>query len=329
MLETESQSQEETEKTARRFGFLGRAKIRYAVILILALIVFTLGIMIANYRFPSFFELAVEGDQPGIMFTRTLIRVSEEMTSNWLPNDKIWPTALVDNVPNYQLGELEGIRYSVRVLRDKLSRLRTTDKIDGDAEAAFVFFSNDPKKWILPSAESKFKDGVKSLKAYEKRLAAGQADFYPRADNLNELLDQYVSLLGGVTTRLSNAPKQKKTVLSEETAGDQYTKGEKQVRVHVPWTQIDDNFYYAQGVAYVLRQMMVAVNHDFANILEVKKAGELVVRIIQVLDESQFEPIVILNGSRGSIWANHSLHLQSLLEDARQKIRSLQDMLKS
>lgn len=292
-----------------------------------ALVVFSIVVMILNYRFPKFFDVQDDKDKPGLVFTETLVKITGDMTERWLPNDKVYPTIFLDNPQNFQLGQLEAVRYTTRVLRDKLSRLRTTDKIDSDAEAAFVFFSNDPLKWILPSAESKYKAGVKSLKAYESRVAAGAANFYPRADNLNELIDQYVSLLGGVNTRLSNAPRQKGKVLSEETAGDQFTQGEKYVKVNVPWTEIDDNFYYAQGVAYVLRQMMIAVQHDFKNIIELKKADELVQRIIDVLDESQFEPIIVLNGKRGSIFANHSLQLQSLLEDTRQKMRSLQDMI--
>ncbi len=308
-------------KKSRRTGLI-------VLVVVAVFFVATVVIMIANYRFPSFFTLEGDYEKPGVLFADTLIKMSEDMTANWLPNDKLYPTIFLDNPQNFQLGELETIRYGTRVLRDKLSRLRTTDQIDKDAENAFVFFSNDAKKWILPSAESKYKKGVASLKAYRDNLISGQTNFYPRSDNLVELLDQYASILGGVNTRLSNAPRQKGKVLSEETAGDSFTDGEKYVRVHVPWTKIDDNFYYGQGVAFGLRQMMVAVQHDFKNILEVKKAEELVVRIIDILDQSQFEPLIVLNGKRGSIFANHSLQLQSLLEDARQKIRSLQDMVR-
>ena len=314
---------------------LGRAKEEgrswgaLIAVVIAVLIVVYVVIAIANYSFPKFVDVQVEADKPGLAFTETLIVMTTEMSERWLPNDKIYPTILLDNPQNFQLGELEAVRYSTRVLRDKLSRLRTTDKIDLDVEGAFVLFSNDPFKWILPSSESKFKSGVGRLEAYRDRLLKGEADFYPRADNLNELLDQYVSLLGGVNTRLSNAPRRKQKVLSEETAGDQYTSGEKYVQVHVPWTELDDNFYYGQGVAYGLRQMLVAVRIDFHNILEVKKATELLDRIIEVLDQSQFEPLIVLNGRRGSIFANHSLQLQSLLEDSRQKMRSLQDMIEN
>lgn len=293
-----------------------------------AAVLFCLVVMIINYKFPAFFEVTAK-QKPGLALTRTLIQITEEMTDNWLPNDKVWPTIFLDNPQNFQLGELEAVRYTVRVLRDKLTRIRTTDKIDVDAEAAFVYFSNDPFKWILPSAESKYLAGVKSLKSYEERLSNGNAEFYPRGDSLTDLLDQYTSLLGGINTRLANAPRRSWKVLSEETAGDAYTRGEKLVEVKVPWTQIDDNFYYAQGAAYVIRQVMLAIRYDFKDILHVKKAEELVDRIIQVLNESQFEPIIVLNGDRGSIMANHSLQLQSLLEDTRQKLGSLQSVVRN
>ncbi|MBW2052775.1 MAG: DUF2333 family protein [Deltaproteobacteria bacterium] len=285
-------------------------------------------IMIANYRFPSFFSVQPDQGAVGLTSTKTMISLVEKMNRRWLPNDKFYPTIFLDNPQNFQLGLLESLRYVTRVFRDKVTRLRTTDKIDSDMENAFVFFSNDPFKWILPSAESKFKAGERSLRDYEARLLAGEAKFYPRADNLNEIIGQFVSLLGGVNTRLSNAPRRKNKTISEETAGDEFTKGEQRVHTRVPRTKIDDNFYFARGVAYGIRHMMIAMKYDFDNIFKVKNAEELLDRVIEVLDESQFEPLVVLNGSRGSIFANHSLQLMSLLEDARQKMRSLQDMIR-
>ncbi|MBW2060033.1 MAG: DUF2333 family protein [Deltaproteobacteria bacterium] len=292
------------------------------------LVVICVVIMIANYRFPSFFEVQADQEAVGLASTRTIITLSEKMTKRWLPNDKFYPTIFLDNPQNFQLGLLESVRYTTRVFRDKLTRLRTTDKIDPDMEKAFIYYSNDPFKWIMPSAESKFRAGEKSLRDFEARLLAREAYFYPRADNLNEILNQYASLLGGVNTRLSNAPRRKDRVLSAETAGDEFTKGEKRVHIKVPRTKIDDNFYFARGVAYGIRHMMIAIKYDFKNILEVKNAEELLDRVIELLNEAQFEPLVVLNGSRGSIFANHSLQLMSLLEDARQKMRSLQDMIR-
>jgi len=315
-------------KPAPTVGRAGGRNMKIGLGVVILLVAACLIIMIANYRFPDFFEVAGDDKILGSYSSGTLIQMSENMTRRWLPNDKFYPTIFLDNPQNFQLGLLESVRYTVRIFRDKVTRLRTTDKIDPDMEQAFVLFSNDPFKWILPSAESKYRAGIKSLKYYEAKLNTGQANFYPRADNLNELLDQYVSLLGGVNTRLSNAPRFKGRAMSEETSGDQYTSGETYVNKRVPRLQVDDNFYFARGVAYGIRHMMIAIKHDFKNILEIKKADELVDRIIELLDQAQFEPLIVLNGNRGAIFANHSVQLQSLLEDARQKMRSLQDMIR-
>ncbi|MDR0548033.1 MAG: DUF2333 family protein [Deltaproteobacteria bacterium] len=86
---------------------------------------------------------------------------------------------------------------------------------------------------------------------------------------------------------------------------------------------MDNNFYQAQGAAYVFREMMTAIKVDFQDILVVKKAEEMVDDIILTLDQSQFEPLIVLNGDIGSITANHSMELHSILENARQKINSL------
>ena len=263
----------------------------------------------------------------GVVFSDTLIIMVNNMLESWLPNDIIYPTIWLDNPHNFQLGQLEVVRYSTRVLRDKLSRQRTTDKIDPAADRAFTDFSNNPKLWIFPSAESKFRDGVKSLEKYRKGLEEGTSHFYPRADNLIELLDQLTSLLGGENTRLSNAPRDRDLRLSEETAGDRYSEGERMQRVRVPWSEIDDNFYRARGVAYALRQVLVAVRWEFAEILRLKRSNELLDTVIEELALANFEPLLVLNGSRDSIFANHSLKLMATLENVRQKLINLQHML--
>ncbi len=296
------------------------------------IVVFYLVGAILNYRFPDFFTPQYDKKLTGDATVSTLIQLSEEFSSHWLPNDVAWPSVLLDNPQNYQLGQLEVVRYSVRVLRDNLSRLRTTDQIDNDADMAYTSFSNDPMRWMLPSAESKFLAGVKHLETFRQRLQTGKAHFYPRGDNLIELLNQMNSLLGGVCTRLSMIPSDYNEFLSEETAGDTVLQGEKRVRVEIGWTEKDDHFYFAQGVAMGLRQVLVAVGSDFTEILQTKKATELLQNIIVVLEHTQWEPkYAVMNCSPGS-WIpcqNDPMMLNSRMQDARQKIRSLISMIEN
>jgi hypothetical protein len=312
---------------------------RGLLLLVLLYLVCTPVVMWYEYQraFPPFFDprpapTAKDGQASaappaGAVFADTLITLSRRMLVAWLPNDVIYPSIFLDNPQNFQLGELEVVRYATRVLRDKLSRQRTTDSIDRQVDQAFSDFSNNPRLWIFPAAETKFNSGVKALVAYRQGLVKGSSHFYARADNFMELLDQLTSLLGGVDTRLANAPRDSGRRLSVETAGDSYSQGERRQKVQTPWREIDDNFYFARGVAYALREVLLAVRWEFREVINIKRSAELVDTIIEELALADFEPLVVLNGSRDSIFANHSLKLMATLESVRQKMMNLQQML--
>lgn len=309
-------------KTQRRRG--KRTYGRLVLILLLCLVVFVLVIMAVNSRKPGTLALeSVNRDIKGAHFLRTNQALLSQMLNSWLPNDLFWPTIFLDNLPNFQIGELEAVRYNIRVLRDNLSRMRTTDKLDPFAEAAFTALSNDPYKWWFPSAESKWELGYENLNAFYLNLQSGKSQFYPRADNLVELLNQYASLMGGVNTRLINAPGDISRTLSMEDTKKETPGGAKVVDIDIAWHRIDDNFYYAQGVAYALYESFKAIRVDFHDILVDKNSLTLVDKILEVFGRCQFEPLIIFNGDPDSIFANHSLNLSGLFNDARQKINSL------
>jgi hypothetical protein len=280
---------------------------------------------------PDFFSVEKKVNlQKGVVFSDTIVKLIQrelDSSSGWTPNDiPPSPTWFLDNRPNFQLGVLEVVRYSSRVLRDNLSRQRTTDKIDMDCDKAFTNFSNDPYKWIIPSAEGKYKKGVEDLQRFIKHLKIEEENFYPRSDNLIQLLEQYVSLLGGVNNRLLNASR-KIDKRVDRSASDNKDEHGKYRFQHVPWRKIDDNFYYAQGVGYAIYHMFKAVHLEFIDVLKDKNAEIIVDDIITSFEESYFEPVVVTNGSKAGLFANHSSNLRVFLDDARQKINSLIRML--
>jgi hypothetical protein len=289
-----------------------------------AFCLFILIVMAMNSVKPETLKLdRDDGDPKGAHFIRVNRALVMQMYENWLPNDLFWPTVLLDNMPNYQIGQLEVVRYNVRVLRDNLSRMRTTDKLDPYAEGAFTALSNDPYKWWFPSAESKWRLAYRNLDDFYRNLLAGQSHFYPRADNLAELLNQYASLMGGVNTRLINAPRDLKKALSMEGHRGEGGVESGLVSIDIPWHEIDDNFYYGQGVAYALYESFRAIRIDFIDVLIDKNSLRLVDKILEDLSRCHFEPLIVFNGSPGSMFANHSLNLSGMFNDARQKINSL------
>ena len=293
-------------------------------LVLLAFIIFVVAVMIINSVKPSRITLIeLDSNVKGAAFIRTNQALIEQMHKNWLPNDLFWPTVLLDNMPNFQIGELEVVRYNIRVLRDNLSRMRTTDKLDPAAEKAFTSLSNDPYKWWFPSAESKWKEANRGLETFYENLLAGKSYFYPRADNLVELLQQYASLMGGANTRLINAPHDIDSSLAVEEQSKDSSEGPKMVDINIPWYRIDDNFYYAQGIAYALYESFKAIRIDFMDVLTDKNSLKLVDKILENLERCYFEPLIVFNGDPGSIFANHSLNLSGVFNDARQKINSL------
>jgi hypothetical protein len=190
-------------------------------------------------------------------------------------------------------------------------------------EAAFTALSNDPYKWWFPSAESRWRQGHGSLETFYRNLLVGKASFYPRADNLVELLNQYVSLMGGVNTRLINAPRDIKESVSMEGDKKADPGPPATVEIDIPWYRVDDNFYYAQGVAYALYESFKAIEVDFAEVIRDKNSIPLVKKILELLKRCDFDPIIVFNGDPASIFANHSLNLSGVFNDARQKMNSL------
>jgi len=242
----------------------------------------------------------IEGEN-FVEVNRELTQIELDSFTGWTPNDYLPLTAFLDNKQNFQLGVIETIRFSVRVLRDNLSRQRTTDQIDEDVKKAFEFYSNDPNKWIFPSYEGRLKEAMQALQSYAERLKSGNARFYPRSDNLIQLLDQYASLLGAATTSLT-----------DENLG---------------WLETDDRFYYSKGVAYAMYVEMQAVQKDFHEVLKKNDGEELTASIIRELRSTWFEPTVVFNGSKDGIYANHLKNLASDLLSIRQKLNSLSSVL--
>ncbi len=312
-------TEDTTDKKAKKIK-----KGKLFLFVIVVLLIFCIIVMIINSRKPAPLKLTnVNQKIKGAYFVRVNQALIKQMYENWLPNDIFWPTVFLDNMPNFQIGELEVVRYNVRVLRDNLSRLRTTDKLDPYVDKAFTALSNDPYKWWFPSAESKWKLAYAKLDEYYSNLLVGDSHFYPRADNLVELLSQYASLMGGVNTRLVYAPGDVKRVLSIEKGTEKGAPFPRKIEVHIPWHKVDDNFYYAQGVAYALLESFKAIRKDFIDVLTDKNSVPLVDKIIEDLKRCNFEPLIVFNGDPDSIFANHSLNLSSIFNDARQKVNSL------
>jgi hypothetical protein len=147
----------------------------------------------------------------GYATTDTLIRVAETLLDKpggYLTNDRMPPSAFLDNIPNWEYGVLQQVRDLARVIRNDHSRSQSQSRENADIAAAEPRFFFDRDSWILPPSESEYRDAISGFKKYRNQLAddsSTNAQFYARADNLREWLSQVEKRLGSLTRRLGDS----------------------------------------------------------------------------------------------------------------------------
>ncbi|QYJ74806.1 MULTISPECIES: DUF2333 family protein [Shewanella] len=273
----------------------------------------------------------------GYATTSSLINTVETLLNKqggWLSNDTTPPSVFMDNMPAFEFGALEQVRDLALVMRKEFSRSQSQSTADNDLLEAHSKLNIDHTSWLVPSAESEYSDAVKLLKLYRARIADTSnrdAQFYARADNLNEWLKEVQKRLGSMSQRLSASVGQER--LNTDLAGDnsarQSTPNLAAQQIKTSWWQIDDVFYETRGSCWALLNFMKAVEVDFADVLKKKNAEVSLKQIIRELESTQqtvWSPLV-LNGSGFGYVANHSLVMANYVSRANAALIDLTNLL--
>jgi hypothetical protein len=301
------------EETAARGG-------RWAVVaLVVVLALFVAGPLVLHFGQKRHnvlpFDVATEFplDKPitgGDVFATTVITLMEhELNSltGWRPNDFVlWgPRLWADNNANRQLGIIQALRESVRVFKDHLTKV-SSNEFDRNLVEADTHFRNDAEKLWLPSAEGKFRDGVRHLRAYGRGLHATPPASRPinqRNIELIRLFQAWSDLLGDAHATLYRSP---------ESA----------------W-RTDDDFYHAQGFAHVMHHLVQAVGreyqHEFDNKPVIRTLFEEVAAALG--QAATLKPLIVLDGRPAGLFANHRRNLDAYITEARQKMYSIREEL--
>ena len=316
-----------------------------AVVGVLAIVIVVLGLYWSNV--PQAFDVrenaarfAQHQERPvvvGTATTATLIGVAETLLDKpggYLSNDRLPPGVLLDNMPNWEFGALVQVRDLAKAMRETLSRSQSQSTEDPDLALAEPQFNFDNNSWLLPPTESEYRQGIRHLESYARRLAdadTSDAQFYARADNLRYWLGTVQSRLGSLSQRLSASVGKSRlnTDLAGDPAAHQSTPGASEFESKTPWFEIDDVFYEARGSTWALIQFLKAVEVDFADVLERKNAVVSLRQIIRELEGTQeaiWSP-VILNGTGYGPLANHSLVMASYISRANAGVIDLRELL--
>src|SRR5271156_538724 len=244
---------------------------------------------------------------PGEIFATTLAAIMDNELNRgfgWRPNDFfLWGMhVMADNNANRQLGIIMAVRETTRVFKDHMTKV-SANAFDPNLVIADTDFRNDAAKWALPSAESKYRDGVRHLRLYVKGL-------HTNPETSRELNQRNVELV-----RLFQAWGD---MLGDAHANLYRTRKDDGSAVHA-W-DVDDYFYHAQGYAAVMFYMMQAVKREYHQALTTKPV------LAQLFDESidplgkaaMMKPLVVLNGSPDGVFANHRRNLDAYISEARQ-----------
>jgi hypothetical protein len=228
------------------------------------------------------------------------------------------PSGLLDNMPNFQRGVMAALgRFSTEMM-DQLGRTRGSSQTDRDLEQARGFLNEQPSIWIwqpsvslMPSATSaqKYRAGRDRLVAYNKRLAAGQAVFERRADNLQALVD-----------RIANDEGSDSAVINQhiiERAGDLFD------------TRCDDIFYFNKGRLYANYLLLRELGVDFQNVIREREITNSWNGMIEAFRlAAQLDPWVVWNGyPDGFLIPNHLAAQGFYLLRARTQLREISNIL--
>ncbi len=287
----------------------------------------------ARQRAAAYGHEMVTGYITGAVF----MQVTEHLLNKrggYLSNDVTPPSVVMDNIPSWEYGVLVQIRDLARVFRNDFSRSQSQSLEDPDLSKADPLFHFDNKRWLFPSTESQYREGLEYFQGYLARLGdptEQDAQFYARADNLVTYLELVEKRLGDLSHKLSASVVKDRvnTDLGGDAAATQSTFKPSELKVKTSWWEIDDNFYEARGATWALIHFLKAIEKDFANVLEKKNATVNLRQIVRELEATQdaiWTPM-ILNGSGFGFFANHSLVMSSYISRANAALIDLKNLL--
>lgn len=258
------------------------------------------------------------GSSAAVAAVEYLVRREAEQ-HNWTPNDPWFlPGWWIDNTPNYQRGMFGALSRFSFELRDQVGRRRGSSAADPDLEGAAGNLSKEPDLWIynlgisfLPTtpSDSYYREAAKQFASYNKRLAAGDAIFDRRSDNLMATLDRIALDLGASSAALDG-------YISDHSGSWFIDFGS------------DDIFFQIKGQVYAYTILLGALREDFSKVIDDKELGPIYDELLQSMEAaSSLEPIYVSNGAVDGITPNHLAMQGFFLLRARTQMREVTNIL--
>lgn len=225
-------------------------------------------------------------------------------------NEKIWtpnlpfffPAAILDNMPNYQLGLLNGLSKFTTAFEkridgninnkennSKLYRAATLLRYPG---TIWMFDQNNKIK-PMPSASNQYRKARRMLTKYNQSLISGQNIFYKRTEDLAYILKKINISLKQSSNQLTVAIRENSSSLFDFKA--------------------DDVFYYNQGKLYAYSMLVKALSYDYKQIIINYNLYQNWISLSKTLEQAcNIQPSIVRNAELSSSWApNHLAYLNA------------------
>ncbi|HVW56760.1 MAG TPA: DUF2333 family protein [Rhizobiaceae bacterium] len=194
-------------------------------------------------------------------------------------------TPFFDNKASFQRGINQAVRRTTVELVDTLGRVRGTSQVDSDLQAARGNMQFGEYTWYLgwnpPGPKTPtptyYRSAIKSLRAFNKRLAACQVTFDARADNLIQFIDRIANDIGSTSAILKDRAENH----------------------HNGWFDFraDDRFWFAYGQLYGYYGLLAAAQADFDDVIKEKKLTPLWDNMLaQLRSALRIQPFIVANG---------------------------------
>lgn len=194
-------------------------------------------------------------------------------------------TPFLDNKASFQRGVNQAVRRTSAELVDSLGRVRGTSGINGDLQDARGNLQFDEFSWYFglnpfgfkTPTPSYYRSAIKSLRQFNTDLAACNAIFDTRADNLVQFVDRIANDLGSTSAILRER--------SENYNGGWFD------------TRADDRFWFAYGQLYGYYAVLAAARADFDQVVRERNLAPLWADTLSQFQSAlRIQPAIISNG---------------------------------
>lgn len=290
------------------------------VLLILIGLYYPVG-MIVVHKVDDDMEFAApvaKGESHAVAIAAALIE-REVDVNGWTPNDPFFlPSSALDNMPNFQRGIVAALSRFAIEMEDHIGRVRGSSPVDPDLKAARSHLNYSGEVWIFDfstswaptaSSEQQYRAARRALLRYNQRLAAGNAVFERRADNLQATIDRVAADLGSVSAQIDTRIREGAGAIID--------------------TVSDDVFYSAKGRLYGYYLLLKALGKDYEAIIKEKQLANAWEQMMESLNQAaELKPLIVRNGAPdGLMQPNHLVAQGFYLLRARTQLKEITNIL--